>query len=174
VPPANRAARRHPLKASEKNYLTLDTWAHDAIVEVDLGSGFDEIEMPQFEDYLIDGGVIPEPLVGIAQRYEDEGPALVTTSPEEKAAYRDLKLWMIATHLRKPNLVKDLGSEEAAIAWVREHVTSNQRSTLFLRCAFHITDAQLATNLAALAPFLASRAGDAVAGNGAANGQGPE
>lgn len=149
---ANRATRR----ASGVDYPTsLDEWAHDGIITVQLPAVGDhkarlvDYELPNLWSYVALGRV-PNPLASLAMRIRSEVIAPDSLSSEEKVSYYALQTHIIATHLKRPNLVEELGSEDAAVAWVAANLPEDHLWKLWM-LSVHIFDpAEMAEQLRGL------------------------
>lgn len=148
----NRAERR----ASPVKYPTsLDEWSHDRLLTVELPPTTDgkpvrkvDIEIPDFFA-LSNKGLIPNPLRSIAEKAEtmfDPSEA----SDEEKTQYFEFVCWTVGRALKKPNLVEELGSPDAAQAWVAEHIPPMHRLILWQKC-MHLFSEEDAAAFRALA-----------------------
>lgn len=117
----------------------LADWAHDKLVrglELDpVGDGprrMVDLEIPDLAHMAIHGNM-PNPLAAIALRVE-EGVTPAKLTDDEKGAYFDLMCHVIATQLRKPDLVSDLGGLDAAVKWVAEQMPPTHRIAIWQRC----------------------------------------
>ena len=160
--PENRAERR---SSKAKYPASLDEWSHDRILSIELPSATDgkpsrmvDIEIPDFF-MLANKGLIPNPLRGIAEKAESMfDPA--EASEEEKGLYFDFVCWTVGQVLKKPNLVEQLGSGEAAQEWVATNLTNAHRLLIWQRCMHLFTEADALAFQALAAAMLAARGED--------------
>ena len=164
----SRATRR----ASAQTYPALDSWGHAKVITVPLGDLVVDYEVPDLDAYIA-RGLIPNPLLPMARR------VVVGIGPKDEQqmddtdfrAYFDLRCRIIASHLRRPDLVAELGSEEAAIAWVAEQMPPGHRDILW-RCSVHMFDAEQALrSLMDTLPFRDRKADGEPAADGGTVGQ---
>lgn len=138
----NRAARR---SVGAKYPADADIWNHDLLVKgmvlPAVGDGplrQVDIEVPNLATMAMRGH-LPDPLVPIALKVAD-GYTLRKLTDEDKRPYYDLMCWVIATHLRRPNLVEQAdGDAEAAAAMVAEKIPDEHKWAIWLRCV-HVFD----------------------------------
>lgn len=121
----------------KRTYPALDKWAHRRIVTVEIDADMKvDFRLPDLGVWIAQGR-IPNPLRPIAEKIEFGIVEPEKLSDEERQTYYDLQAFIVATHLVKPNLVEELGSEEAAKEWVMEEMPPTHRDLIWLR-AFHL------------------------------------
>jgi hypothetical protein len=137
---ANRATRRQ----DGATYPSLDQWEHSKTLrgvrlpQVEGHPAFKvDFEIPDLTAFLV-AGRIPNPLAAMAVRIETGGVKEQELSDEERKTYFDLQCYIIATHLRKPNLVEQLG-EEDAVEWVKAKMHPDHRAALWQRAVHMIS-----------------------------------
>lgn len=139
-------------------YPTLDKWAHKRIVTVDLDEDIKvDFRLPDLGMWIAQGK-IPNPLRPIAESVEYGVVSPEQMEDEDRIAYYELRDFIVATHLVKPDLVEKLGSEEQAVEWVRENVPPAHRDLLWIR-ALHIIPGDVAS-LLDLSSFREESAGE--------------
>lgn len=142
-----------------RKYPSVQSWAHRRIVEVDLDADLKvDFRLPDLGVWIAQGR-IPNPLRNMAENIEYGIVNPEQLSDEDRQAYYDLQAFIVATHLVKPNLIEELGSQEAAMDWVRNEMPPTHRDLIWLR-AFHIVPADIAGSLTDLFPFRDEPAGD--------------
>lgn len=133
----NRQQRR---SSSAKYPTSLDAWEHDKLLKglrlPAVGNGPErmvDFEIPDLAASVMRGEV-PNPLASMALRVDTDVIAPAELGDDEKRTYFALMNRIIATHLRKPNLVEMTGSVEAAEAWVAQKMPPLHRILLWQRC----------------------------------------
>jgi hypothetical protein len=125
---------------------SLAAWEHARLLkDLPLPSGqVVDFEVPDLWTYVL-YGMIPNPLAAMAMQVESkQGLDPMELDADAQRRYADLVYWTIATHLRKPNLVEELGSEEAAIAFVRDKMLPDDRGLLWSKAVHLITPEDIA------------------------------
>jgi hypothetical protein len=142
---ANRATRR----ASGAKYpASLDEWAHDRLIKgLELPAVGDakprlvDFELPSLNVFA-QLGDIPSPLAELAVRAEWDVEFSPLTAPnEERRTYYELMCWVIAWGLRKPDVLAELGTLEAAARWVSENIHDTAKVVIWAR-AQHMVSAE--------------------------------
>lgn len=148
--------------------VELDAWAHDRVVQVELGARTVSYRVPDLEAFILQG-LVPNPLLPIALSVErgltPEFEANLDV--DERRSYRELRCRVIAAHLVEPDLVAQLGSLEEAARWVDEQMPPGHRDILW-RHSIHVFDAKAyLKSVMSLVPFRrrASGGGDAPGGD---------
>lgn len=153
---------------------SLDEWAHAGIVDIELppvGSApaytvsFELTDLTGF----IAAGRIPNPLLPLALRIEQEGVAEDSLTAEEIADYLELQCIVIAANLRDPAL----SGLDDPVGWVKAHVPPLHRRKIW-EVSMHMDLPEAVKGLLELARFRDGAAGGDVPGRGDANGQGAE
>jgi hypothetical protein len=125
---------------------SLTAWEHARLLkDLPLPSGMVvDFEVPDLWTYAL-YGTIPNPLAAMAMQVESkQGLDPMELDADAQRQYADLVYWTIATHLRKPNLVAGLGSEEAAITFVRDKMLPDDRGALWAKAVHLITQEDIA------------------------------
>lgn len=136
-----------------KEYATLDTWAHSTEIDLQLSNGqWVTYRIPDLSAYIALGH-IPNPLAGMALQIETEGVVASKLDDDERRTYFDLQCWIIATHLRVPNLVAELGTEQAATAWVESEMHPDDRALLWSRSVHSFDAEEVLSSIMAGLPF---------------------
>jgi hypothetical protein len=135
----NRAERR----ASGVDYpSSLTDWSHDKIVTITLdaiGGGparVVDFELPDLVMFAT-RGMLPNPLLREMALKVDNGLTPGKLTEEEQGTYFDLMAWIIATGLRRPDLVSELGGAHEAAEWVATQMPPAHRIAIWQR-AVHI------------------------------------
>ena len=132
--PENRASRR----ASGAKYPTLDQWSHQRVIK---GLALPAVkgQPALMVDYEIpdmwalgSDGELPNPLAAMALKIEQGVMNTDDFSDEEHQTYYELACNVIARHLRKPDLVAELGELEA-VEWVKTKLHPDHRDALWAR-----------------------------------------
>lgn len=154
-----------------RKYPTLNGWAHKRVVTIELDSDSKvDFKLPDLGVWIANGR-IPNPLRPIAEKLEFGMVEVEKLSDEDRQAYYELQSFIVATHLVKPNLVEELGSEEAAKGWVLENMPPSHRDRIWL-AAFHVVPEEVMRSVLDLANFRDESAGDLSVVGSEANGAG--
>lgn len=153
---------------------TLDEWAHAGIIDIELPPvGTSPAYTVSYEltdlTSFIAAGRIPNPLLALALRIEQEGIAEDSLTADEIADYLELQCIVIAAQLRNP----DLSGEPDPAGWVKAHVPPMHRRKLW-EVSMHMDLPAAVKGLLELARFREGAAGGDVPGGGGTNGQGAE
>lgn len=139
-------------RTERKSYLTTLSWEHAKEIDVDLEEGKTvRYEVPDLHQYIA-LGTIPNPLSVMAARIDEGAVTLDKLSAKEKREYFDLQCWVIAKHLRRPNLVEEMG-EEKAVAWVQTKMHPDHRMALWVRSVHMFSPEEVLKSLGDLIPF---------------------
>lgn len=142
-------------RPARPQYLTVKDWAHLRTIQVDLDGRMVDYRLPDLAAFVAQGKV-PNPLRALAGKLLDAGLDERDLSDAERLNYISLQCHIIASHLVRPNLLKEFGSEEAAASWVLENMPPSHREILWQRSVFHVTDPGLmeaVKSILDLAPF---------------------
>lgn len=141
----NRSARRQ----SPARYPTsLEVWNHDALVRgLELPAVGDgparqvDLQIPNLATLALQGRM-PNRLVPIALKVADGLTLTKLEEGAEQADYHALMCWVIATHLRKPDLMAEYADEEAASQAVADLLPDDHKWAIWQRCVhvFEPTD----------------------------------
>lgn len=135
------------------DYPSLDAWAHKRVATVELDEETKaDVRLPELGVWLAQGR-IPNPLRSMAEQLEYSMVEPAKLNTEERKEYYDLQAFIIATHLVKPNLIEELGSQEAAAEWVLEEMPPVHKDKLWMQMLFHFNPEELMRSLSDLAPF---------------------
>lgn len=133
--PENRAVRRQ----SAAKYPSPDAWDHQRLLK---GLTLPEVagQPSMMVDYEVpdmwalgSDGELPNPLASMALRLEQGVTNTDEFTDEENTTYYELACRVIATHLRKPNLVEICGSVEAAVESVKTKLHPDRRDALWAK-----------------------------------------
>lgn len=152
---------------------SLGEWEHRTIIDVPLDDDLTvKVRLPDLGEWIAQGR-IPNPLRQIAEQMEFGIVQPQNLEDDDREAYFALRAFIIATHLVDPNLVEELGEEEA-VEWVRSgKMPPNHRDLIWMRM-FHVVPGEVFESLAGLVPFRDERSGLAAVSGGGDGGHSPE
>ncbi len=156
------------------SYPTLDEWAHSGVITITLPAAGDQpsytvdFKIPDLSAFIA-AGKIPNPLLGLALRIEQEGVAEDALTAEEVKDYFELQCIIVARNLVRPNLVEEMG-EPAAIEWVRSTMPPLHRRKIW-EAAMHLDISEAVKGLLELARFRDEPSSAELPDGGAANGE---
>lgn len=140
-------------------YPSLEGWSHKRIVTVELDDDTKvDFRLPDLGLWIAQGK-IPNPLRPMAEAVEYGAVNPEHMTDEDRMAYYDLRDFVVATHLVKPNLMAKFQDADEATEWVRENVPPMHRDLLWLR-ALHIVPEQIAASILDLQSFRDEPAGE--------------
>jgi hypothetical protein len=153
------SSRRSNGPPPTRRYPSVSEWEHARVVPVDLGEFTVDLELPDLFVFALTDKGFPNPLRSVAELTK----ALQAESEEEEDLRNllELQTYVIARQLRKPNLLEELGSIEAAQQWVIDKMVPEHRKKLWEYCVYHRPAAEVmeeARSVAALLPFPDERA----------------
>jgi hypothetical protein len=160
-------------RAENTSYLTTATWEHAKEMDVEVEKGkMVRFEVPDLHQY-VSLGTIPNPFAAIAAQIDQGAVAESKMTPDERKQYFELECWVIATHLRRPNLIEELGEEEA-LKYVKTKMHPDHRAVLWSKSVHHFAPEEVLRSLGELVPFLGGGQGDDVPSGGGKNGKTPQ
>lgn len=141
-------------------YPTLSSWEHAKTITVDLDAFSVDFEVPDLDSFIA-RGMIPNPLLPMAIQVAGsvKAPSEADMTPEDRKAYFDLRCFIIATHLRRPNLVEELG-EQGAVAWVAEKMPPGHRDALWANSVHFLAPDEVMRSIRDLLSFRPGEASD--------------
>lgn len=166
-------AARSERRASGTSYMTTKTWEHAKEIDVEVEAGkVVRYEVPDLHQYVA-LGTIPDPIAGLAAQIDGGAVVESKMTEEERKTYFELECWVIATHLRRPNLIEELG-EQGALDYVKTKMHPDHRAVLWSKSVHNFAPEEVLRSLGELLPFLAEQQGSQLPSGGGKNGKTPE